>query len=860
MLKINPIQTNFTSGELSRQLLGRSDTERFFNGGEKIENFFVRPQGGLLYRPGSINAGRARTSSASANVRVLDFVFSYTDAIAIEISAGHFRFIRDGEFIESSPGVPVDIAVIYGTATAIPYTSDDIHEIQVAQSADVIYLAHPDHKPAMLSRYSDTDWRYEEYEHLYGPFMDQSADETETSITATVPIDRLDLTSSNSGDFAGLSVNDYVQYDVGGTKVLGTMQNDFGGGAIRIFPAEDFCFLLSKEVYSPGVYTGWDGTNNVPTYSQTFTGSVSVAFSKTGVVTQGMIGGYINFQSKDGTYYWMHVTGVDDIIQQGAYGILAVGTILTVSIPTGRVTRSNRTLLSVLRASSAIFDASIDPTGRQWRLILGDTVVYATGRAPNATYSEPANSTTSLAVDLNRTVPRSVYGFSVVDEGTTHRWNKGAWYVGNYPATVGFHEERLCFAGTLAEPQTGWMTMSADFVNFALTSETLSVLDNSAITFTVAGNTVNQAMWLASRKILLMGTAGGEWALSPSNSSATALTPTNASAALQSSYGSAYAQPVSAANSVIYLQLGGHKLRQMSYDYQVDGQVSLDLTIWAEHILREHGGGLQVAYQRVPESVVYVRCADGQVCMLTYEPDQKVYAWSRLILGGDGFCESICVIPDGTDSYLYLVVSRTVDGANVRTIEYIPTDFQPEDETDWAGTSFLDNCYESVLSGTVTSVTGLSDYLGMDVWCQIGTVFFSGTVSVLGALEIPEGTVTAGKLVRVGFQYEGWYKSFPIETQAQMGTGQGKPKRIDHLTLRLRNSTNFSHGWDVDDLRLEDFRESGDDEDAPPPMRSEDFRATFDNGIDTDGVFHIKQTEPYPLAILAIMPEMVQMN
>jgi hypothetical protein len=34
-----------------------------------------------------------------------------------------------------------------------------------------------------------------------------------------------------------------------------------------------------------------------------------------------------------------------------------------------------------------------------------------------------------------------------------------------------------------------------------------------------------------------------------------------------------------------------------------------------------------------------------------------------------------------------------------------------------------------------------------------------------------------------------------------------------------------------------------------------DYRITFDNGLDTTAAFSIKQTQPYPLAILAIMPE-----
>lgn len=860
MLKINPIQTNFTSGELSPQLLGRSDTERFFNGGELIENFFVRPQGCILYRPGAKNIGRAKSQVSATSVRLIDFVRSRTDAIAIEIShntAGTtFRFMRNGAFIQDA-SVDVLVQYYYGGSVVLPYTSAQIPYLQFAQSADVIYITHSAHPPATLSRYSDTDWRYEVIEFQNGPFSDQTDAQSEISITAGTPVDRLTLTSSTNNAMNAYAEDDYIQYNLRGTKAIGVIKEALTNQSVKIEPKEDFCFVLSKEVYSPGLYTGWDAANNLPQYNTTITGSgVTVAFSATGVVQQGMIGGFINFQDKAGVYYWLKVTGVGDILKQGAYGILATGDILTVLSPAGNITRSDRTIWSELTASSAVFSTTIDPAGRVWRLVLGSSVVYATGRAPIGT--EAANSTTVLNTTLSRTLPRSIYGLAVVDDGTTHQWNSGAWYTGNYPAAVGFHQERLCFGGTTTEPQTVWCSKSADFYNFAGTNEALAVLDNSAITFTISSDTVNEILWISSKKVMLIGTVGGEWAAVPGAGNAETLTPSNVTVGLQSSFGSEFTKPVSAANSLIYLQRGGKKLRQMTYDYQVEGQASIDLTVFAEHIMRTHSSGIQVVYQQLPESILYVRLGDGQVAMLAYEPDQKVYAWSRIIAGGDGFIESIASIPESSSHKLYMVVRRTINAATVRTIEYMGTDFTPTSTTDWSSTSFLDNYLETTTTSTVSTLTGLNDYKLKVVWCQIGTVFFTATVSVAGVLAIPTGTATNGLLTRVGFQYAGLYKSFPIETQAQAGSGQGKPKRIDHLNLRIQNTTNFSHGWDSSDLRPEDFRKTTDPVGAPPPMRSEDFRATFDNGIDVRGAFYIKQTEPYPLSVLAIMPEMAQ--
>ena len=94
MLKINTVQTNFTSGELSPWLLGRSDIDRYANGAEILENFSARHQGGIVRRRGTRNVCRTYAQGSSANVRIQEFAFSRNDAVLVQISAGRFRFAR----------------------------------------------------------------------------------------------------------------------------------------------------------------------------------------------------------------------------------------------------------------------------------------------------------------------------------------------------------------------------------------------------------------------------------------------------------------------------------------------------------------------------------------------------------------------------------------------------------------------------------------------------------------------------------------------------------------------------------------------------------------------------------------------
>jgi hypothetical protein len=63
---------------------------------------------------------------------------------------------------------------VYEIAT--PYLEADLFEIQVAQEADVMYLAHPDYTPRKLSRTGHTNWTLEEVDYLDGPFLPEQTD------------------------------------------------------------------------------------------------------------------------------------------------------------------------------------------------------------------------------------------------------------------------------------------------------------------------------------------------------------------------------------------------------------------------------------------------------------------------------------------------------------------------------------------------------------------------------------------------------------------------------------------------------------------------------------------------------------
>src|SRR5262245_10194640 len=93
MARQGVLQASFSSGELSPRLHGRVDFARYASGAETIENFIVRPEGGLMRRHGLRFAGEVKDHAKSA--LLIPFVVSTLQPYVIEIGEGYMRFWKN---------------------------------------------------------------------------------------------------------------------------------------------------------------------------------------------------------------------------------------------------------------------------------------------------------------------------------------------------------------------------------------------------------------------------------------------------------------------------------------------------------------------------------------------------------------------------------------------------------------------------------------------------------------------------------------------------------------------------------------------------------------------------------------------
>ena len=848
MARVAAQLTNFTGGELSPRLDGRNDLTKYSSGCKTLENFIVYPHGAAARRSGTTFV--AEVADSDNKTRLIPFEFSTTQTYMLEFSNLKIRVYKDdGAVLEGDKTISgitqANPAVV--TATSHGYSNGD--EVVIS---GVSGMTEVNGKRFLV------------------------ADKT----TNTFELQNKDGTDINSSAFTAYSS---------------------GGVSNKVF-----------EITTP--YTT----------AQLF----DIKFA----------------QSADVMYITHPAHEVEKLSRTGHTS----WTLADVDFTKGPFQDANITTTTLTPASASVGSRNI--TASAVTGINGGQGFIATdvGRQIhfNAGYAT-ITSITSTTIVVATVTTAFTNGNAIAD-----------WYLGafsdttGHPSCVTFFEQRLVFAGTTNQPQTIFFSRSGDYENMDANIGG-TVADDDAIIYTIASNQVNAIRFMTATRTLILGTAGGEFTVSGGGTDS-AVTPTNILIKKQSNHGAANVDAIAVGNATLFLQRAKRKVRELAYNFDVDGYIAPDMTILAEHVTET--GLTQLAYQQEPNQIIWGVRGDGELIGLTYQREQQVTAWHRHIFGGrfgqatitvtdyaniangtrivlkkadgttttftsatsatsgkfhttssnnqtatnlktlidadsnftatvnsnvvtitetsplsTGFltikslddatrltstnegkavCESVSVIPtDDSEYQTWVIVKRTINGITRRFVEFINTfDFTETDNTTF---NFLDSAL-AYAGSAVTTISGLDHLEGQ-------------TVGILanGATH-PDKTVSSGSItldrastnVKVGLAYNSILQTMRIDAGSQNGTSQGKTKRIYEITIRLFESIGVEVGETLDNMERIPFRTSFDPMDEGLPTFTGDKAVEFRGNYDTDGFIFVRQTQPLPLTILSLYPEL----
>lgn len=405
-----------------------------------------------------------------------------------------------------------------------------------------------------------------------------------------------------------------------------------------------------------------------------------------------------------------------------------------------------------------------------------------------------------------------------------------AWVAGEYPSSIAFFEQRLW----LAYMQTIWTSMSGDFYNFSM-----GVDADNAMEYTIAAQQVNKIQWLASGKILVAGTAGGEYKISAS-SLEEAVTPLNIRIVRQSSYGSDYREALPILDIMLYLQRSKRKIREFTYNSLEDTFLSPDMTVLARHLFDSDIN--YMAYQQEPFSILWCVRADGVLLGFTYQRLEGITAWHKHIT--DGLFESAtCIYGQNGNNELWVVVNRTIGGVTKRYIELLADVYDGNDLNNDTDCFFVDSGL--TYNGDATSaISGLGHLIGKTVSIIAdGFALESQVVDISGQISLD----TPASRIHVGLPYTSILQTMRVETPDSKGTSQGRIKRINQCVFRFYKTKQFKYGSTPTGILKEYIFDS---------LFSGDQQVDFPMGWSKEGYVTIVQDKPFPITVVAIIPEL----
>jgi len=127
--------------------------------------------------------------------------------------------------------------------------------------------------------------------------------------------------------------------------------------------------------------------------------------------------------------------------------------------------------------------------------------------------------------------------------------------------------------------------------------------------------------------------------------------------------------PVIIKNNVIFfINDTGKRLNTINYNFEIDGYEIIDINLLSNEILGSNV--VQIAMQEGIENIVWCVNSSGLLLGINYLPSQSVVPWFRVKT--EGIIESIATLPrDQGGDRLYIIVKRTINGSDVRYIEYL---------------------------------------------------------------------------------------------------------------------------------------------------------------------------------------------
>ena len=334
-----------------------------------------------------------------------------------------------------------------------------------------------------------------------------------------------------------------------------------------------------------------------------------------------------------------------------------------------------------------------------------------------------------------------------------------------YPAAVTFHQNRLWFGGTLAQPDGIWGSKSGLFFNF----DVADAQDNDALDLTANVGEIFSIRHLVSNRDLQIFTTGAELFI-PTVANKP-VTPSNAQIRRQTPFGSSFVKPTVFDGATLFIQKTGSALREFLFTDAESAYTSVAVSGLAPHLILDpvQQTSIKGALNR-SESYAFLINNDGTIAVFySVRGDQKA-GWS--LWDTQGLWHSICAVHER----LFVVCARD-DGSG--TTKLFLEEFQDDMPMDFCNTfsgssSVFGSLGSHFANNAVVKATNGNDFLGE----------FTVASGEIDASAVKSGLSQAF----IGYAFTPTLKTLPIDAAIQGGPLTGEPRQIPKVILDLHST------------------------------------------------------------------------
>ena len=363
----------------------------------------------------------------------------------------------------------------------------------------------------------------------------------------------------------------------------------------------------------------------------------------------------------------------------------------------------------------------------------------------------------------------------VVSHAPIRDWDEQSWSaVRGYPAAVTFHENRLCFGGTIAEPDNIWMSKVGSFFNF----DVGEAADADSIQIVAATGDVNQIRYMVSNRDLQIFTATGELYVPTYLNQA--ITPTNAQIRKQTPYGTEFVQPASIDGATIFAEMGGRTVREYLYTDTEEAYTATSISTIASHLI-DSPKYLTVVHSGfdLPDSYAAITLGNGDISLFSSNRAEKKASWTRVTT--DGRFSSVVAIHNrlfanvyyGNKLYLCEFTKASLSGVGSREMGI-------DNFIYVAGYPFID----------VSSAYSVGDTVTLGVWTTPTTWLGEHTVvdnSGVASVDVSAYQSFGGNFW-VGRSFTAKIVSNPVDASMGNGPATGEIRGITNVVVDVKDT------------------------------------------------------------------------